>query len=414
MKKLISILPIVLICFYSFGQIECFVLKSPEKFLPNVKKIAVLDFDGNEGRGKVFADYLISTLIKEDRGIKTITGFFSSKEGKTYITDVKTNLFQIVERTQLEKILNEQKLSNSGLIDDNQIAQIGKVLGIDVMITGKIKYEKTDKESKKNYDNGKVSYCLTRSVNTEVTIKLIDINTAQIVGTKTLTFTDSDNACDEKRSGIKSTEALVDNCLLACASAMTDYFAPRYEMSKFELKKIKVKEIKENASKAMDFAEKGDIANSHAIYKAIYDADNYNAFAAYNLGILNEIVGNYQDAYDFYNNAYQIENSDEDIYKAFQRAEKNLTLQKNLNTIGIIIPKHEWNQNNGDALAEKIKTTGSKSDRFEVFEQASSTSTVVAKIPGETEFTVINKEGEWYLIKLLGGKQGYINKKNIK
>jgi uncharacterized protein YgiM (DUF1202 family) len=39
---------------------------------------------------------------------------------------------------------------------------------------------------------------------------------------------------------------------------------------------------------------------------------------------------------------------------------------------------------------------------------------VVAKIPGGISFEIVEKATGWYKIKLIGGKMGYIEAKNVK
>jgi curli biogenesis system outer membrane secretion channel CsgG len=57
---------------------------------------------------------------------------------------VKTGRFEVVERALLQKILEEQKLSMTGVIDKSSASQIGKVLGVKAIITGSVlKFKKT-------------------------------------------------------------------------------------------------------------------------------------------------------------------------------------------------------------------------------------------------------------------------------
>lgn len=404
MKKIILTFTICLFINHVFAQINCFVLKSPEKFFPNAKKFAILGFDGKKEFGQAFENYMLSNLISETRGIKQTGGMFAKKEdGKTYIEGIKTNIYQIVERSQLERIINEQNLSNSGLIDDSQAAKLGKILGADIVISGKISSIVNDEMSGSQGDR-----MLSRTVTTEVTIKLVDVNTAQIIGSKTIKKKSNDIASNSEISGIKSEEQITKENLSEISEIAVSYFAPGFEYMKFKLKEILVKEIREKAENAIEYAKKGDINAAYNIYNAIYGSDNYNAFAAYNLGILNEVTGNFKDSYDFYDTAYQLESKDKDVIEAFKRSEKNLALKENLATIGINIPEHIW-PDNSNALADRITTAGTKADRLNVYESKSNTSPVVAKIPGATEFIVIQKESDWVLIKLLGEKKGYIS-----
>jgi len=49
----------------------------------------------------------------------------------------KTGRVDVVERQELEKILKEQRLSMTGLLDSDKSARVGKLLGADVMVLGR-------------------------------------------------------------------------------------------------------------------------------------------------------------------------------------------------------------------------------------------------------------------------------------
>jgi TolB-like protein len=51
---------------------------------------------------------------------------------------VNLNRFKVIERAQLEKILEEQKLGLSGVIDVSTAAQIGKGIGVDAVVCGSV------------------------------------------------------------------------------------------------------------------------------------------------------------------------------------------------------------------------------------------------------------------------------------
>lgn len=78
-----------------------------------VHKVAVLNFDINNAKwGPEFADSMVHYLLDYGK-------------------------WEIIEREQIFKILDEQKLSRSGLIDDSQSVQIGKILGVDAIVVGR-------------------------------------------------------------------------------------------------------------------------------------------------------------------------------------------------------------------------------------------------------------------------------------
>lgn len=51
---------------------------------------------------------------------------------------INTNVFQVIERNQLDKVMNELKIENSGIVDAETAKELGKVLGVDAIITGSL------------------------------------------------------------------------------------------------------------------------------------------------------------------------------------------------------------------------------------------------------------------------------------
>lgn len=82
-------------------------------------KIAVLDF---ELRGDAFKTKDIGGIVAE---------WFTT-------TLVKDGRFEVVERALLQKIVTEQKLGMTGLIDESSTAELGKILGVKTIITGSV------------------------------------------------------------------------------------------------------------------------------------------------------------------------------------------------------------------------------------------------------------------------------------
>ena len=87
----------------------------------NIKKIAVDDFTDLNGYKSALGDFISEELV---------TNFYTQSLGN----------FDVVERRELARVLKEQKLGGSGLLDKNTIAKIGEILGIDAIVTGSIAY----------------------------------------------------------------------------------------------------------------------------------------------------------------------------------------------------------------------------------------------------------------------------------
>lgn len=82
-------------------------------------KIAVLDFQlqgekfDNPDMGTIVAEWFITAMVKEGR-------------------------FDVVERRLLKKVISEQKLAMTGVIDTSSATQLGKLLGVKVIISGSV------------------------------------------------------------------------------------------------------------------------------------------------------------------------------------------------------------------------------------------------------------------------------------
>jgi len=169
---------------FAYKKVKTFVLQPPKQVLVGVKRIAVLDFKttgATEADKKIgstqkllydiftdikdyktsgaeidygarFSDLLISTLLKKKRGITKIkTGFLglgSGKKGKSLLEGSFTNVYEVLERTQLMQIIEEKKLSASGMVTDDQTIDLGGMLGVQALVTGSVDYSHKDTEYK--------------------------------------------------------------------------------------------------------------------------------------------------------------------------------------------------------------------------------------------------------------------------
>jgi len=109
-------------------------------------KIAVLDFQlqgeqfDNKDMGTIVAEWFITAMVREGR-------------------------FDVVERRLLEKVLSEQQLAMSGVVDASSATEIGKLLGVKVIITG--------------------SVMKLRDV-TEINARIIDVESASIIAAENI------------------------------------------------------------------------------------------------------------------------------------------------------------------------------------------------------------------------------------
>lgn len=81
----------------------------------------------------------IAVLDFEMIGDKMETASMGAIISEWFITNiVKSGRFDVVERAMLQKILAEQKLGTSGMLDEQSAATLGKVLGVKAIISGSL------------------------------------------------------------------------------------------------------------------------------------------------------------------------------------------------------------------------------------------------------------------------------------
>jgi len=421
--RIVCVIAVVIIQMFNSNpvksqRLECYILSLPENILLGVNKVAIVNIQGEFGDD--IAAAILNQSLKEDRGMGSQVGggFYVVKEAKTFMKGARTNIYQFIERDQINRIIQEQKFNVSGIVDDNQqMAEVGKLLGVNALMFGKSSYtskdEETKTEYKDKYGNTQYQYCTRRTVTLSAEIKIVSVETGQILGIKTAVSSNSDKQCDDNRRNVTSARELARGCISGAAEQLLDYITPSYSYIRLDLKKVQNKEYKERIDEAKEYIVKQELDRAYPIYKALFDKDPYNPEIAYNLGILHEVIGDYVNADEYYKTAYELNTKDDEFSKSLQRNQKNMELVKVFDNLGMKF-SYEYRSVSGNALADKITTNGSKTDRVDVYKEPSKDSEVVVKVPGGVQFTVIKKTDDWIQIQLRDNKEGYVYKDDVR
>ena len=126
------------------------------------KRIAVIDFEDRSGWGhnigSGLADMLVTRLVKSGK-------------------------FMVIERQELSKILAEQGLGLSGAVTPQSAAQVGKLLGVELMVMGSVS-EFGEKKSGVGGSLGRFNIggkLTKREARAVVDIRLVNTSTGEIV-----------------------------------------------------------------------------------------------------------------------------------------------------------------------------------------------------------------------------------------
>lgn len=173
------------------ASVKMKVFKPSEVDLGARRRLAILNFDMSGSIHDVDGNYT-NSFYNINFSDKLISKLFTS------------GIYTVVEREQLSKIMAEQGLGASGFSDPNTTSKLGKILGVEAIITGSISYSTTDEKKLFddelkfndgvviNYKKGKI----VRESEAKLSYRVIDTQTGQIIATKQL-YTSTDMSTEE-------------------------------------------------------------------------------------------------------------------------------------------------------------------------------------------------------------------------
>lgn len=241
-------------------------------------------------------------------------------EGKKY--------FQVVNRKDIDKILEEQKLQSSDFIDEKTTTRIGKIIGAQAIINGEVitatgkegKYVETRKRCKKyskekkeciKYEYYKV-LCHKTDSTLSANINILDVESGSVIHSDHFTKRYKADSCKKYGDILNSNEAL-SSLSEIIANDFVNKLAPKYVYFKVLL----LDEIELDSSykqddmldNALKYIEAKRMDKAEIILTDLLDAfDGQSYVLAYDLGVVKESIGKYQEAKNLYSLADEITN----------------------------------------------------------------------------------------------------------
>lgn len=274
-----------------------------------LKEVAVLPFDGSGG------------------------GSFSNEmEGVLGSVQVGGSpFFVLVDRQRIDKVLREQKFSQSGLVNVADIMRLGKMLGARGIFTGAItvsdvndqRYREERQECtqrEKNVDkNGNVwegnclrwrKYavgCTRRDAVFSVSPKMIDVQTGRIVYASNLSETETASACEDSGTPVASKISLLEGAKRKTFGKIRNDIAPHYMTIEIQLMDstdgIESKESKNLLKSGIEFAKKNRFDRACELWAEAMASSPVAPAIVYNAGICAELNGDFNGALDLYRKA---------------------------------------------------------------------------------------------------------------
>ncbi|MCD6578229.1 hypothetical protein J7L48_02000 [bacterium] len=316
---LLAVLGLLLNC--GGGYIRVKMLEPAQIFLPNVKTIAISDFSAtimynrykryNENPALAFSNSLTQILINNA-------------------------FYKVIERTQLNQIMAEQQLSISGLTQAGS-QKIGKLLGVDAIISGVVSDYSTHDSGEwvnvKKYNSKEKKYYYVkmykalRRARVEVTFKIIDITTGQILVSKS--YSQEKTAKSQKTTRMASVNALplaktiLSSLRNQIATNFVNQIAPHTIYKSERLISGKDARFKSG----IKFAQGSLWDNAIPIFSDLTKSPNPKDLKAayYDLSICYEAIGDYDKALRYIDSALQY---GADSFMIRKKTELNVLKQK--------------------------------------------------------------------------------------
>ena len=230
--------------------------------------------------------------------------------------------FKVVNRDKIGDVLKELKLQSSDLVG-NKVARFGKLAGAEVLITGNVKTSATNGSYQKpeercaSYDKkGRCLYtktvyvtCRTANATFNASINAIDVNTGQVVDAVDISKNYKGDSCKDtgfSLFGPAKTFKTAQQALSDLADEAADEYvrrvAPHSVIMNVELMdKVKSVDLNDNQEKrfenALTYIEHGRLDKAEYLLKKLNEETGEKSYEiAYDLGVVEEALGNLKEA----------------------------------------------------------------------------------------------------------------------
>jgi hypothetical protein len=229
-------------------------------------------------------------------------------DGKPYFTTLS--------RQDLDKVLKEQKIQNSGLIDPSTAVEVGKVMGAQAIISGSVgkpsssdtRYNETRTKCNKNGCWEVQVSCTKRTAGLASEIRMIDTQKGDIIYADTINKTGEWAHCSDDSKALPSTEMAAQTLAGYIGTAFVSKLVPHYVYFSVELLEDADLEYSEQQKKLLENslgfikAQRYDKAEQ-LLARLIESTGEKSYVPIYNMGVIKEAQGKFEEAKALYNKA---------------------------------------------------------------------------------------------------------------
>lgn len=266
-----------------------------------------------------------------DRAAKTkiiaVTDFRHDRVGLS--NKIETNLsrhkidgipfFTLVSRKDINKIIDEQRFQNSGLVDLSTAVEVGDLTGAEAIISGNVgrisledtRYFERRSRCRDKKCKERVYYrvmCKKREVSLSAEIRMVDITKGDIIYADSISKSAVYRHCLDDARILPSKELIAQKLAESIADSFTYKLTPHYSYVNVALLEEPDLDYSENQElilkSSLDYIKQNRYDKAEKLLISLIDSTNRQSYVPfYNLGVIKEVQGDYIKAKEFYEKA---------------------------------------------------------------------------------------------------------------
>lgn len=244
--------------------------------------------------------------------------------------------FTLIDRQNINKIMKEQKLQYSGLLDESESVKLGELMGAQALITGEVTgsdrsdsfYNETRTKCKDKTCKEFITYnvrCQNRRINMSANIRMVDISRGDIIYSDSFSRLVEADKCNDDSRVLPSLSQGLNQLSKSISKQFVYKITPNYRTSYITL--LDDPEIRYNRDQktwlesGLEFSESNRLDKAESFFeKLVVSTQSKCLVATYNLGTVKEALGNYQEAKTYYQIADELQTKPiNEINKAVKR-----------------------------------------------------------------------------------------------
>lgn len=294
---------------------------------------------------------------------------FDGKGGKEFASEIEGMLasiniddkqyFTVVDRAKITEVMDkETTLSQSGFVDPQTAAKIGKMVGAKGIYTGTVTTSDTN-DSHYNEERTKCAYmvtkkneegksyqecgqwkqytvpCTKRSATFSFTPKLIEVESGRVVYANNLTGTADRSACSDSATPLPGGLEILSDAKKRATAMLRREIAPFYVTFEVKLMDstdgVTHKDAEQKLKDGLNFATNNRFDRACELWGEARVLSPNSPSIIYNLGVCAETTGRLEEALDLYKKTDKLLNKPDDrITLALRRVQATIQNQKKL------------------------------------------------------------------------------------